>query len=230
VTSTQAEYWNRVGPTKTFAHPVNVALLRTYLEPDSALLDYGCGYGRSAGILSTNGFQRVVGVDPAAEMIAIARRDYPQLHFEVMTNPPRVGAPDASFDGALLVAVLTCVPADNDQRAIVAEIARVLRSGGVLYVGDLWLQNDERNIARYERGSDVCGTYGVFDLREGVTMRHHDRRWFADLMSGFDTLHLADLEVHTMNGHTAIGFQWIGRKKGAPVTRPEVDGSARAGG
>jgi SAM-dependent methyltransferase len=52
----QMHYWNAVGPTKSFAHPVNIPNLRRWVAPTSRILDYGCGYGRALGILKDNGY------------------------------------------------------------------------------------------------------------------------------------------------------------------------------
>ena len=77
----------------------------------------------------------------------------------------------------------------------------------------MWLQTDRRNIARYEAGRQRYGAYGVFDLPEGVTVRHHDRRWVEELTGGYQRVALDELQLPTMNGHTADGFQWFGRKR-----------------
>jgi hypothetical protein len=53
----------------------------------------------------------------------------------------------------------------------------------------------------------------VFDLPEGVTVRHHDPRWLEALTQDFDTLALDQIDVQTMNGHPARGFQWFGLKR-----------------
>src|SRR6185503_5142385 len=94
----------------------------------------------------------------------------------------------------------------------IEEIDRVLRPGGLLYISDLWLQTDKRNRERYVRDQPKYGTYGVFDLPEGVTVRHHDPVWIETLTGGFDTLALDQTDIHTMNGNQAKGFQWFGSK------------------
>jgi hypothetical protein len=43
-------------------------------------------------------------------------------------------------------------------------------------ISDFWLQTDARNRVRW-LGVQKHGTYGVFDLPEGVTLRHHDPAW-----------------------------------------------------
>jgi SAM-dependent methyltransferase len=122
--------------------------------------------------------------------------------------------PDASIDGALLFSVLTCVPTNDGQLAIIKELLRLLRPGGLLYISELWLQQDERNLARYDRDEQKYGVYGVFDLPEGVTVRHHDRQWIKQLTRDFQLVALDDIEVTTMNGNPAHAFQWFGLKPG----------------
>ena len=208
----QIDYWNRIGPGKPFGHPVNFERLGQWLAKDSRVLDVGCGYGRVLGLLHAGGYHNLIGVDPAPAMIAAARERFPAIVFEQLVRSPHLRLPDASVDAALLFTVLTCVPTDEGQRAIVEEIGRVLRPGGLLYISDLWLQADARNVRRYVRDLPKYGRYGVFDLPEGVTVRHHDRTWIDALTAGYEPLALDDIQVQTMNGHPAHGFQWFGLK------------------
>ena len=208
----QIDYWNRIGTTKAFSHPVNVGCLKQLLAPDARILDFGCGYGRALGVLQSQGFSNLIGVDPAPAMIAAARQQFPTIDFQELEDSPYLPLPDASIDAALLFSVLTCVPSDDGQLAILRETGRVLRSGGLLYISDLWLQTDPRNVQRYQRDKTKYGLYGVFDLPEGVTVRHHDRHWIERLTQDYELLKLDEIEVTTMNGHPARGFQWFGRK------------------
>jgi SAM-dependent methyltransferase len=210
----QLEYWNKIGPTKTFAHPVNLVRLRQYLRNDSRILDYGCGYGRTLGSLRREGFLNLLGVDPAPAMIALARERFPTMSFQQMPDPPHTNLDSGSADAVLLFTVLTCVPTDAGQKSMIREISRVLRPGGLLYISDLRLQTDARNVERYERDRHKYGTYGVFDLSEGVTARHHDARWIEILTRGYQKLAMDDFGVTTMNGNPATAFQWFGLKVG----------------
>lgn len=227
----QAEYWNRIGPTKTFAHPVNVDRLKTLLTPAARIVDFGCGYGRVLEILFEHGYRDLAGFDHASSMIAAARERLPSVELETLVAP-RLPLPDASTDAVLLFAVLTCVPGDEGQRAIVREIERVLRPHGLLYISDYWLQPDDRNRTRYQLGEAKFGTYGVFELSEGAVVRHHDRAWIRELTAGFSQVAMDELMLETMNGHLAEAFQWFGRRRvtGEPPNfesiRPEVDGRA----
>lgn len=208
----QINYWNEVGPTKPFGHPVNFERLAQWLIPESRILDLGCGYGRVLGLLNGRGYHNVVGVDPAPAMVAAAHLRVPTVPVELLAHPPHLPFPAASVDAVLLFTVLTCVPTDAGQRALLREADRVLRRGGLLYISDLWLQSDARNVARYARDEEKYGRYGIFDLPEGVTVRHHDRRWVESLTQPYERAALDDIEVQTMNGHLASGFQWFGLK------------------
>lgn len=209
----QIDYWDRMGPGKSFGHPVNLERLGRWASPQSRILDVGCGYGRALGLLYEHGYHNLIGFDLAPAMVAMARKHYPAIAFAELTSPPNLPLADVSVDAAMLFAVLTCVPTDRGQQEIVEEVGRVLRPGGLFYVSDLWLQTDERNRRRYVRDQPKYGTYGVFDLPEGVTVRHHDPGWIETLMRDFDTVALDQIEVQTMNGNPAKGFQWFGLKR-----------------
>lgn len=208
----QFDYWNTEGARKSFAHPLNLQRVNQWLSVDSRILDFGCGYGRSLGELLTAGYRDLIGFDFSPAMIAAARARFPEITFQELQSST-IPLPDESVNGALLFSVLTCVPTDDGQRAILAELRRVLRPGGLLYISDLWLQDDDRNLTRYARDEAKYGTYGVFDLPEGVTVRHHDPKWIESLTSDFDLVALDHIEVLTMNGNPAKAFQWFGLRR-----------------
>jgi 2-polyprenyl-6-hydroxyphenyl methylase/3-demethylubiquinone-9 3-methyltransferase len=94
------------------------------------VLDLGCAGGFMAEALADRG-ARVTGIDPAAEAVAAARAHAAATGREIRYD---VGAgealpyPDAAFDAVVCVDVLEHV-ADLDQ--VLAEVARVLRPGGL---------------------------------------------------------------------------------------------------
>jgi SAM-dependent methyltransferase len=191
------------------------------VTPDSRILDFGCGYGRCLGELFDACYRNLIGFDFSPAMIAAARARFPELTFQELQDST-IPLPDSSVDGALLFSVLTCVPTDDGQRMILADLYRVLRPGGLLYISDLWLQHDERNLSRYARDEAKYGTYGVFDLPEGVTVRHHAPKWIETLTSDFETVAIDHIEVVTMNGNPAKAFQWFGFKPNVRTNIPAV--------
>ena len=209
----QLEYWNSEGTQKVFRHPLNFERVSQWLSYESRILDFGCGYGRSLGDLFESGYRDLIGFDFSPAMIEAARARFSEIEFGVLQSSSTIPLPEASVDGVLLFSVLTCVPTDDGQRTLVAELRRVLKPGGLLYISDLWLQSDERNLTRYALDEAKYGKYGVFDLPEGVTVRHHDQEWISRLTSDFEQVALDDIEVLTMNRNPAKAFQWFGLKK-----------------
>ena len=207
--NSQYEYWNTTGTQKSFAHPLNLRRVRQWISDEGCILDFGCGYGRVLGELYEEGYDKLIGLDFSPAMIAAARKQHPEIAFEQIQSLT-IPLPDASVDGVLLFSVLTCIPTDDGQRELLREVNRVLNRGGLLYISDLWLQTDERNLTRYERDEQKYGVYGVFDLPEGVTVRHHDPKWIESLTDNFTMVALDELEVVTMNGNPAKAFQWFG--------------------
>lgn len=209
--TSESNYWDRVAHEKRFSHPLRRDWLRSYLNRDARILDYGCGYGRTLTELSDAGYENVVGIDFSAAMLSRCRvgGGYANL----IRNDGR-GLPlqSNSCDAVLLFAVLTCIPDSDQQRSLVIGVENTLRPGGLIYVSDLLLNDDARNRERYERFSERYKCYGVFDLPEGVTVRHHQERWIEELMSRFQRLEYERFSVTTMNGNQSAAFQYLGRK------------------
>ncbi|MFJ9350950.1 class I SAM-dependent methyltransferase [Streptomyces sp. NPDC101237] len=209
----QTAYWGGVGAVKTFTHPVHHGWLEE-VSTHARILDYGCGYGRVVAELNDRGFSDVAGVDPSPALIERGRKLRPDLRLSVLESPPDLACASAAFDAVLLFAVLTCIPDDEAQQAVVAELRRVLPPGGLLYVSDLVLQGDRRNRDRYAAHTQQFHTpYGVFATDDGAVLRHHDLAHLHSLLSGFDLVRERTIEVATMNGHRSTAVQLLARKR-----------------
>lgn len=176
------EFWNQSAASKVFSHPLDIARFERTVPRDAAILDYGCGRGRLCGELVAHGYRRVEGADFSSEMIAAAVREHPTVSF-TLVDGAALPYDGASFEAVLLFAVLTCIPPRDAQRALAAELRRVLKRGGLLLVSDYPLQTDARNVARYDAFSREAHEsepwdYGTFRLPDGGTVRHHAMPWF----------------------------------------------------
>ncbi|MCG6909715.1 MAG: methyltransferase domain-containing protein [Deltaproteobacteria bacterium] len=207
----QAAYWDAVAKGKTFTHPLFVERFDNRLDKAARVLDIGCGYGRTLNALYDLGYRNLLGLDISEKMVQRGRKAYPHLDLRGLT-PDAWSTLKGSVDMVILFAVLTCIPTNSGQMALVDKIEAVLKPGGLLYVSDYWLQSDARNRLRYRAAADKYGVYGVFELPEGAVFRHHDRPWVESLFARFAVLESDDIEVTTMNGHSSLGFQYVGRK------------------
>lgn len=107
------------------------------IAPGRHWLDVGCGTGAlSETILATAFPARVVGVDPSAGFLAVARRRLASTPARFARGAAqRLPVASGAFDAAVSGLMLNFVP---DSGAAVAEMARAVRSGGTvaLYVWD----------------------------------------------------------------------------------------------
>lgn len=207
----QSEYWNSVSDTKNFTTPFQLEAFSKTVSSDAAILDVGCGYGRTLEELYSNGYRDLTGIDFSEGMIRREQALYPYLDLRVKESAA-IDFPDSTFDAVILFAVLTCIVKDSEQRELIDEIKRVLKPNGVLYINDFLLNTDERNLARYKKYEARYGTYGIFELPEGAVLRHHSEEYIKSLLSDFHAVAFESLTFTTMNGHTSNGFYYIGRK------------------
>lgn len=210
--ASQMSYWDGVAQEKRFSHPLRREWLAGRLDQRARILDYGCGYGRTLAELARAGYQRIVGMDFSQAMLARCRLEVAGVGL-IRNDGRTLPFRNDSLDAALLFATLTCIPQNEAQRALIAEIERVLRPSGLLYISDLLLNEDERNRQRYERDADLYGVYGIFRLPEGVVVRHHSREWIRDLTGSFAELSYEPFSVTTMNGNRSAAFQYLGQKR-----------------
>jgi ubiquinone/menaquinone biosynthesis C-methylase UbiE len=204
----QQAYWNRDEAVQHFAHPLRLDWLAS-LPRDARILDYGCGWGRALQTLHEEGWRDLVGVDFSEAMIRQGRQRLPHLDLRRIDALP-LDEPDGAFDAALLIAVLTCIPADADQQALIAELRRLLKPGGLIFISDYPLQTDARNQARYAASRQ--GVFGVWEREDGGVFRHHDPTWLKGLLADFDLIACEELDSVTMGGNPARILQLLGRK------------------
>jgi SAM-dependent methyltransferase len=206
----QVPYWDSVAGEKRFSHPLRFQWLARHTGSSARILDFGCGYGRTLAELLCAGHEDVIGVDFSFKMLKCCRSHLPDVRL-IQNDGRTIPLHRHSVDLVLLLAVLTCIPRDEDQRALLGEIRRVLRPGGLLYISDLLLNRDLRNLERYDRYAEQYGTFGIFELPDGAVVRHHRKGWIEELTGSFGQLEFEPFEVTTMNRNKSAAFQYLGR-------------------
>lgn len=206
----QHAYWDSVADEKSFSLPLDLGHFTRFVTTDAAIADYGCGYGRLVGPLREAGFENVTGYDTSEMMVERGRRDgLPLVH---ISSPGGLPVADASLDCILLVALLTCIPENTGQKELVSILERKLKPGGLFYVMDFPIQHDPMRAGRYDPAYRGTPEFGIFHLPEGVTLRHHEKSWLAELFAGFTLLDESEFPVASMNKNPAYAFRWVVQK------------------
>lgn len=211
MTSDLSAYWNNVANEKTFTHPLNLLLLEQYIAKDASILDYGCGYGRLVKELKESGFKKVTGVDFSEELIKRGQQSGVQ-HIHHISSSDALVVEDHSLDCILLFAVLTCIPDNVSQKALINKLLLKLKSGGILFISDYFLQKSSLEVERYSYLNDDKDNFGVFNMPDGGMFRHHTHEWIESLLRSFTVKHETIIDVNTMNGNKAEAFQLIALK------------------
>ena len=103
------------------------------LDPQTRLLDVGCGIGGPARLAAAGSSSPVVGVDLSPDFVEAARIltdrvGLTRLVEHQVSSGESLAFRDASFDRAMMIHVGMNIP---DKAAVFAEVRRVLRPGGV---------------------------------------------------------------------------------------------------
>jgi SAM-dependent methyltransferase len=207
----QKLYWNNAAALKEFTTPFQINIFQQYVNNGAYILDIGCGYGRTLNELYNNGYKNSIGTDFSEKMIERGKSLYPYLYFEAMENG-LIDYLENTFDAIILLAVLTCIKTNEEQTELLNEIKRLLKPGGIIYINDFLLNNDERNLNRYEEYKSKYKIYGIFELPEGAIVRHHDKKQVKESLKIFTELEFKETEYLTMNGNKSNGYYYLGKK------------------
>lgn len=208
----QEKYWDEVAEEKKFPTPFQIKEFEKYVSPKKSILDVGCGYGRTLSQLYDKGFKDLTGVDFSQGMINQGLKLHPQLNL-LKNDGDKLPFADDKFDAVLLIAVLTCTANPQKQDNLIAEISRVLKKDGILYINDYLINDDQRNVERYQKYREKYGIYGVFELPEGAVLRHHTPEYILNLTKDYKELIFEKTIYNTMNGNKSNGFYYIGQLK-----------------
>lgn len=206
----QSHYWNKVASKKAFTTALDLQLFAELIVKDALIVDYGCGYGRTLDILHQQGYTNIIGFDFAEKMIKRGKKEFPHLDLRI-TNGNKINYADNTVDVVLLFAVLTCIIDDDLQLQLIAEIERILKPGGLVYINDFLVNTDDRNRQRYTKFSKKYKNHGVFELPDGALLRHHSAAWITFLTKHFKQIVFKKTIFTTMNGNISNGFVYLGR-------------------
>ena len=134
---TSADFWDRVAPKysrQPIADPESyarkLAITQALMQPDMAVLEFGCGTGSTA-LEHAPHVAHIVATDVSAAMLDIGREKAEQAGIENVSfrqsGVEDFEAPDASYDMVLALNLLHLLP---DRASALSRIHRLLKPGG----------------------------------------------------------------------------------------------------
>ena len=207
----QQQYWDSVAGRKVFTSMLNIDLFRKYAKKEYSIIDIGCGYGRILAELYKLGFWNLYGIDSSSSMIESAKKLAIPCELKV-ADAVSSGYTSEKFDVVILFSLLTCLYENDKQNEVIKESWRILKPKGIIVVDDFLLNSDERNLKRYYEYYKKYNIFGVFELPEGVILRHHSLCYIIHLLHEFSSLHFEQYRKSTMNGHMSNSFLFMGQK------------------
>ncbi len=182
-------------------------ILRGNIEPGMCVLDAGCGYGRNLVHLLRQGCQ-VFALDADAEAVGHVRK----LSASLQTGLPpqnfqagpieQMPVPDGLADVVLCNAVLHFARDEQHFRAMLAELWRVLKPGGMLFC-----RLGSRIGMDFER---IRGN--IFRIPDGSNWFLVDEEMLLDLTEELDAVLLDPLKTTIVQDHRCM-TTWVLRKR-----------------
>jgi len=158
------------------AQRIRQALEKTGVEIDrfDAILDFGCGCGRTIRHFRTLPKTQLYGTDYNPKLVAWCGRNLPFARFGLNRLHPPLDYPGETFDLVYAFSVFTHLP-ESLQFAWMKELSRVLKPAGYLVFSTLPLallteaQRTGQMVVRKENepGTNACLAYHTFAYVEG---------------------------------------------------------------
>jgi ubiquinone/menaquinone biosynthesis C-methylase UbiE len=166
------------------------------------ILDLGCGTGRHAVHMAQNGFA-VIGCDSSEAALRIVKGSLPEAEFQVC-DAGWLAYKDGSVDGIFCHAVIQHGTLATIKKAI-AEIHRVLRRGGALFLTVTSTEHPE-----YLTGHEIeTGTKMNIDAIDGDMPHHYfTEQEMRDLFGRFIIARLEHYKARSEKNPDRIAATW----------------------
>jgi ubiquinone/menaquinone biosynthesis C-methylase UbiE len=186
--------WDPIASEVNFNLDLDMRNFLNDVEPNSNILDYGCGYGRLSKELHAHGYKNITGIDSSKEMIKRGLACSPQLTLEHVSGPS-IPYLDASFDVVIVCAVFTCITSHADRLSSINELYRVLKPGGILHL------------------VEFCSiASNTFESGIGISMRHSSPKELRLLTKNFESYRENIVQTNTMGGNKAKCYSLFATK------------------
>jgi len=197
------EIWNWESPAGKFRWKRRVKMLTEFVQPDSALLELGCGTGYFTQEIAKTG-ANIVAIDISSELLKIAENNVQDKNVSFKEeNAYNMTFEDNRFDYILGSSVLHHL----DIKKAISEIYRVLKDGGVIAFTEPNMMNPQialqKNIPYLKRKLGDSPDETAF-FRWSITRMLKKQGFKKIEIKTFDFLHPA-IPPKLINTITAIG-------------------------
>lgn len=101
-------------------------------QPDSKILDMGCGYGRALRYLKENGYRNLTGIDISEDLILKAKKQCPEARYFV-EDFEKIKL-NEKFDTIFLMAAIEYILTDDGQKKFLKKISACLNENGGIFL------------------------------------------------------------------------------------------------
>lgn len=107
----------------------NLILKYCHLQPQTKILDWGCGHGRYYSLFEQSDYY---GIDISEELIKIAKNKYPHAKFIVNQSFLSLPFENNFFDYIVCLDTLHHIPSKNYHQKFIKEAHRTLKENGII--------------------------------------------------------------------------------------------------
>lgn len=207
--SENIQLWDELAGRIKSSFPLDELGLFRHFRATDHLLDYGCGTGRIISFLYEHGLSDVTGCDTSFRMCETSRVTNPQNRIIWMENPDRLLLAD-TFDGVILVGVLSSIVPDTERRNLINRLATHLRKGGKIVVGDFGCSQSSPYPERYKAAFIEPRT---FKTEDGFWIHHFELAELTSLLAdSFCLIESRTISVSTIHGRCIPGHVIVARR------------------
>lgn len=158
-----AEHWS----SKRWQLPSDILALADYIKEGDNVLDLGCGNGYFYDeVIQKKALY--TGADVSENQLKVCRRLHPESTL-VLTEPLKLPFMENVFDKIFCLSTIHHIPSQEFQLTFLAEIARVLKKDGQLYL-TAWNLTDQELTHSYSKMDEDGNILYPFKDSDGVTM------------------------------------------------------------
>jgi ubiquinone/menaquinone biosynthesis C-methylase UbiE len=209
---TSQQYWNDIGSQKDFEDPLYIEKLQPWINANSKIVEYGCGYGRLLQQLKARGYQDLTGYDFSSNMISRGLSLCPDLNLNLLEKSGQIPCQNNSVDAVVMSTVLCCMVDAEERIQLINEICRVLKPKGALYVSDFLVCDHPMYKEKYAEGFQKFGKWGMYTSSENLVVSHLTSQGVFELLGKFNIQWFEQFDFKTMNQNPARTFHCVAVK------------------